>query len=213
MMRSKVTGRRRSSASSISASPLDSVPRSSGRRRTSVSTPTASGQTGSVSQASSMRASSSAERGGRSAARVCRADASRAVRFLAGSRAREFAIGRYAMCCFRQVRSSVGGSASVPRAWNDAPRAGSGPDTAAFEGVNAQHISTTNHIATHLDSPLHFFDPGPDIAGIPIEQLVGPACVVDLQQFGIGDYDIYGPDHFQAWEKKYNIKIERGDIL
>src|SRR5437870_5119796 len=27
----------------------------------------------------------------------------------------------------------------------------------AFEGVNAQHISTTNHIATHLDSPLHFF--------------------------------------------------------
>ncbi len=70
----------------------------------------------------------------------------------------------------------------------------------AFEGVNAQHISTTN-------------DPGPDVAGIPVEQLVGPACVVDLQQFGIGDYDIYGPDHFQAWEKKYNIKIERGDIL
>src|SRR5947208_17106933 len=54
----------------------------------------------------------------------------------------------------------------------------------AFEGVNAQHISTTNHIATHLDSPLHFFDPGPDVAGIPVEQLVGPACVVDLQQFG-----------------------------
>lgn len=83
----------------------------------------------------------------------------------------------------------------------------------AFEGVNAQHISTTNHIATHLDSPLHFNDPGPDVSGIPIESLVGPACVVDLQQFGIGDYDIYGSDHFTAWEKKFNIKIERGDIL
>ena len=59
----------------------------------------------------------------------------------------------------------------------------------AFEGVNAQHISSTNHIATHLDSPYHFYDPGPDIAGIPIDTLFGPACIVDLSQFGIGDYD------------------------
>jgi kynurenine formamidase len=63
----------------------------------------------------------------------------------------------------------------------------------AFEGVNAQLISSTNHIATHLDSPSHFHDPGSDIAGIPIETLVGPACVVDLTRFGIGDYQIYGP--------------------
>ena len=66
----------------------------------------------------------------------------------------------------------------------------------AFEGVNAQLISSTNHIATHLDSPLHFNDPGPDVAGIPLADLFGPACVVDLSQFGIGDYDIYGPRHF-----------------
>ena len=83
----------------------------------------------------------------------------------------------------------------------------------AFEGVNAQLISSTNHIATHLDSPLHFHDPGPDVAGIPIAQLVGPACIVDLQQFGVGDYDIYGPKHFEQWERKHNITIERGDIL
>lgn len=83
----------------------------------------------------------------------------------------------------------------------------------AFEGVNAQFLSTTNHIATHLDSPYHFYDPGPDIAGIPIETLVGPACIVDLSQFGIGDYQIYGPEHFEAWEKKTGITIERGDIL
>ena len=50
----------------------------------------------------------------------------------------------------------------------------------AFEGVNAQYIASTNHIATHLDSPIHFYDPGPDIAGIPIETLFGPACIVDL---------------------------------
>ncbi|HBL31437.1 MAG TPA: cyclase [Acidobacteria bacterium] len=83
----------------------------------------------------------------------------------------------------------------------------------AFEGVNAQLISSTNHIATHLDSPIHFYDPGPDIAGIPIDTLVGPACIVDISQFGIGDYQIYGPEHFEAWEKKTGITIERGDIL
>ena len=83
----------------------------------------------------------------------------------------------------------------------------------AFEGVNAQLISSTNHIATHLDSPIHFYDPGPDIAGIPIDTLVGPACIVDISQFGIGDYQIYGPEHFEEWERKTGTKIERGDIL
>jgi len=83
----------------------------------------------------------------------------------------------------------------------------------AFEGVNAQLISSTNHIATHLDSPLHFNDPGPDVAGIPLAELFGPACVVDLAQFGVGDYDIYGPKHFELWERKYKTRIQRGDIL
>jgi len=83
----------------------------------------------------------------------------------------------------------------------------------AFEGVNAQLISSTNHIATHLDSPCHFYDPGSDIAGIPIDTLMGPACIVDLAQFGVGDFQIYGPKHFEMWEKKTGITIERGDIL
>jgi arylformamidase len=83
----------------------------------------------------------------------------------------------------------------------------------AFEGVNAQLLSTTNHIATHLDSPIHFYDPGPDIAGIPLDKLVGPACIVDLSQFGVGDYQIYGPEHFEQWEQKTGIRIERNDIV
>lgn len=83
----------------------------------------------------------------------------------------------------------------------------------AFEGVNAQHISSTIHLSTHLDSPWHFHDPGPDVAGIPIETLFGPACVVDLEQFGVGDYDIYGSKHFEMWEKKTGIRIQEGDIL
>lgn len=83
----------------------------------------------------------------------------------------------------------------------------------AFEGVNAQHIASTNHVSTHLDSPYHFYDPGPDVAGIPLETLFGPACMVDLTQFDIGDFQIYGPEHFEAWEEKTGITIEPNDIL
>src|SRR5438046_10752938 len=79
----------------------------------------------------------------------------------------------------------------------------------AFEGVNAQHISTTNHIATHLDSPYHFYDPGPDIAGIPIDTLFGPACVVDQPQFGIRDHDIYCPEHFATSGSTAGHMIQR----
>lgn len=83
----------------------------------------------------------------------------------------------------------------------------------AFEGVNAQHISSTIHLSTHLDSPWHFYDPGPDVAGIPIETLFGPACVVDLEKLGVGDFDLYGPEHFEEWERRTGIKIQPGDIL
>src|SRR5207247_11259586 len=72
----------------------------------------------------------------------------------------------------------------------------------AFEGVNAQLISSTNHIATHLDSPLHFNDPGPDVAGIPLAEPCGPACIAALGQFGVGAYDIYGPRHCEVCEQK-----------
>jgi kynurenine formamidase len=42
---------------------------------------------------------------------------------------------------------------------------------------------------------------------------MGPACVVDLTKLGVGDYGIYGGEHFEEWEKKTGITIERGDIL
>lgn len=83
----------------------------------------------------------------------------------------------------------------------------------AFEGVNAQWIGSTIHLSTHLDSPWHFYDPGPDVAGIPVETLFGPAVVVDLEKLGVGDYDLYGPEHFEEWERRTGIRIEKGDIL
>lgn len=83
----------------------------------------------------------------------------------------------------------------------------------AFETVGGQEITSTLHVGTHLDSPAHFYSRGKFIGDLPLDWLVGPACVVDLTKFGLGDYDIYTPDHFEKWEVNTGLKIERGDIL
>lgn len=83
----------------------------------------------------------------------------------------------------------------------------------AFDRVGGQHISSTLHVGTHLDAPLHFITNGQDVSQIPLNKLFGEAVIVDLSQFNIGDYDIYTPEHFELWEKKYGIKIEPGHIL
>ena len=83
----------------------------------------------------------------------------------------------------------------------------------AFEGVGGMEITSTLHVGTHLDAPNHFITNAKGIGELPLDFLVGPACVVDLQKRGLGDYQIYGPQHFEAWEQDTGITIERGDIL
>ena len=84
----------------------------------------------------------------------------------------------------------------------------------AFEKAGGQEITTTLHVGTHLDAPAHFFSGGKFIGDLPLEWLIGPACVVDLERMGLGDYDLYGPEHFERWECDDRAsRIERDDIL
>lgn len=83
----------------------------------------------------------------------------------------------------------------------------------AFDRAGGQEITSTLHVGTHLDAPAHFLSGGKFIADLPLDFLVGPACVVDLEPMGIGDYGIYGPKHFERWEDETGIEIRRGDIL
>lgn len=41
-------------------------------------------------------------------------------------------------------------------------------------------LCTPEHGGTHLDAPVHFSRDGRDTAGVPLEQLVGPAVVIDI---------------------------------
>jgi arylformamidase len=83
----------------------------------------------------------------------------------------------------------------------------------AFDRAGGQEITMTLHVSTHLDAPAHFMTGGKFIGDLPLDFLVGPACIVDLERMGVGDFDIYGPEHFERWEKTTSHRIERGDIL
>ena len=74
-------------------------------------------------------------------------------------------------------------------------------------------FSTDEHGGTHLDSPVHFAEGRRTLDAIPIEQLVGPAVVVDVRAAAERD-----PDHrvsaaeIEAWEAPYG-RIEPGTIV
>ncbi|TMC82946.1 MAG: hypothetical protein E6J08_03915, partial [Chloroflexi bacterium] len=63
----------------------------------------------------------------------------------------------------------------------------------AFDRAGGQEITMTLHVSTHLDAPAHFLTGGKFIGDLPLDFLIGTACVVDLQRMGVGDYDLYGP--------------------
>jgi arylformamidase len=83
----------------------------------------------------------------------------------------------------------------------------------AFDKAGGQEMTSTLHVGTHLDAPAHFLSGGKFIGDLPLEWLVGTACVVDLEPMGLGDFGIYGPEHFERWERDTGITIERDDIL
>lgn len=89
-----------------------------------------------------------------------------------------------------------------------------------FEGVtekgyyySAYKFAAAEHGGTHIDAPVHFAKGRNSVDQIPLEQLLGPAIVVDVarQCATNPDYQINVSD-FQKWEKE-NGPIPRGSIV
>lgn len=74
-------------------------------------------------------------------------------------------------------------------------------------GANGMVITTSNHVGTHLDGPLHFDTAGRDIASLEMEKLVGPGAVVDLSDISF-DWSIYTPQDIMD-----RVEVKKGDIL
>lgn len=74
-------------------------------------------------------------------------------------------------------------------------------------GANGQVITTSNHVGTHLDGPLHFDTAGRDMAALELDKLIGPGVVVDLSDQA-EDFGIYTPQDIMD-----RVEVKKGDIL
>lgn len=64
--------------------------------------------------------------------------------------------------------------------------------------------SAEEHGGTHFDAPLHFAQGGRSIEQITVEELTGPAVVVDVSGQSAKDRDyLAGVADFKAWEKEH----------
>ncbi|MCB1053240.1 MAG: cyclase family protein [Acidobacteria bacterium] len=77
----------------------------------------------------------------------------------------------------------------------------------------AKHFSADEHGGTHLDAPIHFFKGAHSVDQIPVEQLVGPAIVIDVRSAcrQNRDYQV-GVSDFLGWESVHG-PIPEGAIV
>jgi kynurenine formamidase len=61
----------------------------------------------------------------------------------------------------------------------------------AFEkvGINIDKITSTEHVGTHFDAPLHFSEDGRSVSDVPVAQLVVPLCIIDIREKAAVDAD------------------------
>ena len=89
-----------------------------------------------------------------------------------------------------------------------------------FEGVtdkgyfySAYRYSAAEHGGTHLDSPVHFAKGRYSVDQLPLEQLLGPAIVIDVTEKCATNPDyLVSVADFENWEKR-NGKIAAGTIV
>lgn len=77
----------------------------------------------------------------------------------------------------------------------------------------AHQFRSAEHGGTHLDAPVHFAEGAWAVDEIPVERLVGPGVVVDVEARASADRDYLATvEDFQAWEAEHG-RIPEGAIV
>ena len=75
-------------------------------------------------------------------------------------------------------------------------------------------FSSPEHGGTHIDAPAHFAKDGKTVDAIPLEQLIGPAVLVDVSRKCLADRDYrIAIDDFRDWEKIHQQIPEHAIVL
>jgi kynurenine formamidase len=79
---------------------------------------------------------------------------------------------------------------------------------------SASAFCTPEHGGTHLDAPVHFAEKGRSADEVALEQLVGPAAVIDVSAQASADPDYrLTADDVRAWEKRNGTVPQRAIVL
>jgi len=89
-----------------------------------------------------------------------------------------------------------------------------------FEGMtdkgyfyDANNYSAAEHGGTHIDSPIHFSEGKQTVDEIPIENLVGPAVLINVSEKALANPDyLVGIKDFNDWESEHG-QIPDGSIV
>ena len=98
--------------------------------------------------------------------------------------------------------------------------------TSRLGAYTTRWMAIDEHTGTHMDAPSHFVPPSGsglpfanewgdvDADGIPLEQLVGAAVVIDAPSTTAEDgvSPLFEPEHVEAWEAEHG-RIEPGEIV
>ncbi len=74
-------------------------------------------------------------------------------------------------------------------------------------------VALSEHAGTHMDAPIHFAQGQVGIDGIPVEQLMGPAVVIDVRAAAAADRDYrLSTNDIRRWEASHGT-IPAGAIV
>lgn len=85
--------------------------------------------------------------------------------------------------------------------------------TAAGFYYAANDFAAAEHGGTHLDAPIHFAEGRRTTDRLGLDQLIGPAVVIDTKGLAEGERDhLIGPDDLAAWEAAHGA-VATGTIV
>jgi len=77
----------------------------------------------------------------------------------------------------------------------------------------ANNVCFAEHGGTHMDAPIHFSEGKRAADEVPVQQLIGPAAVIDIRTQAAKDADYrLTVDDLKAWEKRYG-RLPKGAIV
>lgn len=76
------------------------------------------------------------------------------------------------------------------------------------DGYNDYQITTTTHVGTHIDAPLHMLEGGKRLSDFPVDKFFGRGCLIDAR-----DASVIRADLLDKSSAEKGLPAQAGDIV